>query len=156
MIYALPTSLATAQSIDGTMRPCLVIRLQQKYCRATFKLISLDFYAPQGDIAYTVYKNPVISGTPALTFTPFPDTRSMVEYCYTGTPTNYTYTNGIPIRSGFVSKNASFVDQITTQELITAHSFCSDIQGNPDTLMIACSEYSNTPVYITARWLEIV
>ncbi len=156
VIYAIPSSLATAQSIDGTLRPCLVIRLQQKYCRATFKLISLDLYAPNGDIAYTVYKNPGISGTPALTYTPFPDTRSMVEYCYVGTPTSYTLTNGIPVRSGFVSKNTSVTDQLTTQELITAHSFCSDIQGNTDLLVIACSEFSNTDVYVTCRWLEIV
>lgn len=155
-IYALPVSLAPAQSLDGTIRPLLIIRLQQKYCRATFKLISIDIYAPQGDVAYTVYKNSTISGTPALTFTPFPDNRSMVEYCYTGTPTNYTLTDGIPVRSGFVSKNTSVNDQLSTDELITAHSFCSDIQGNPDTLIIAGFEYSNTNIYVTCRWIEIV
>ena len=156
VIFALPASLAPAQSIDGTMRPLLVIRLQQKYCRATFKLISLDVYAPQADVAYTVYKNPGISGTPALTYTAFPDDRSMVEYCYVGTPTNYTLTDGIPFRSGFCSKNLTIVDQISTQELITSHSFCSDIQGNPDILVVAGFEYSNTTIYVTCRWLEIV
>jgi hypothetical protein len=155
-LYALPTNLATSQSIDGTMRPCLVIRLKQKYCRATFKLISVDIFSPSNDIAFTVYKNSAISGTPALIFTPFPDSRSMVEYCYTGTPTNYTLTDGIPIRSGFISNNTSYVDKLSTDELITAHSFCSDIQGNPDTLIIACLEYGNTPVRVTARWIEIV
>jgi hypothetical protein len=156
VIYALPASLAPAQDLDATMRPLLVLRLQQKYCRATFKLISLDIYAPQADVAYTVYKNSGISGTPALTYTPFPDSRSMVEYCYVGTPTNYTLTDGIPIRSGFVSKNLSVTDQLSTQELITAHSFCSDIQGNPDLLVIAGFEYSNTPIRVTCRWIEIV
>lgn len=156
VIFALPSSLAIAQPIDGTLRPCLVIRLQQKYCRATFKLISIDFYAPQGDISYTVFKNSGINGTPALTFTPFPDSRSLVEYCYITTPTNYTITDGMPIRSGFVAKNASFKDELTTQELITSHSICSDIQGNTDTLIIACTEFTNTNVYVTARWLEIV
>jgi hypothetical protein len=156
VLYALPTSLAPAQSIDATMRPLLVIRLQQKYCRATFKLLSLDIYAPNGDVAYTVFKNPGILGSPALTYTAFPDTRSMIEYCYTGTPTNYTLTDGIPIRSGFASKNTSVVDQFSTEELITAHSFCSDIEGNPDILVISGFEYSNTSVYITCRWMEIV
>lgn len=155
-IFALPTNLAISQSLDGSMSPCLIIRLQQKYCRATFKLLSLDIFSPSNDLAYTVYKNPSIAGTPALIFTPFPDSRSMVEYCYTGTPTNYTLTDGIPFRSGFVSNNNSVTDQLSTQELITAHSFCSDVQGNTDTLVIACLEYGNTPVRVTARWLEIV
>lgn len=156
IIYALPADLAISQSLDTSMSPCLLIRLRQQYCRATFKLISVDIFSPSNDIAYTVYKNPVISGTPALTFTPFPDRGSMVEYCYTGTPTNYTLTGGIPIRSGFATNNNSISDNLTTQELITAHSFCSDIQGNTDTLVIACLRYGNTPVRMTARWMEIV
>jgi hypothetical protein len=116
----------------------------------------LDIYAPQADIGYTVYKNPGISGTPTLTYTAFPDSRSMIEYCYVGTPTDYTLTDGIPIRTGFSSKNTTVNDSLSTQELITAHSFCSDIQGNPDILVIAGFEYSNTSIYVTCRWIEIV
>ena len=155
-IFALPISLAPAQSLDGTIRPCLVIRLQQQFCRATLKLIQVDIYAPNGTVGYTVFKNPQINNGPALTYTKFPDSRSMVEYCYVGTPTSYTLTDGIPYRCGFVDKSLSTSDAVATQQLLTAPSICSNIAGNPDILVIAALEYQNTDIYITCRWLEIV
>ena len=162
-LFALPITLATEQTLTTTSRPFLILRLQQRYCRATFKLVSIDIYTlasgggSTGLTGYTIHKNPTISGTPALTFTAFPDSRSMLEYCYVGTPSNYTLTDGIPFRSGFVERNTSSLDGLRIDELITSHSFCSDIKGNCDTLVIAAKQIvTNNRIYITARWLELI
>jgi hypothetical protein len=155
-IRAFPSSLAPGVTVDTTTRPVLLLRLQQRYCRATFKLLQLDLFS-SSDSFYTVFKNPTITGTPSLSYTNMPDATSLLQYSYVATPTNYTVSGGQVIRSGYLSKTTAFSESVTADDLITAVSYCSNIQGNPDILVICIGAFSgNNTVHAVARWIEIV
>lgn len=155
-IRSFPITLASGVTVDTSLRPVLILRLQQRYCRATFKLVQVDIYS-SGDAAYQVLKNPTISGTPAITYTNIPDTTSLLQYSYLGTPVNYTITGGQTTRSGFLQKTTVFTESVTAQDLITAPSYCANIAGTPDTLVICGMSLSgNITIYVSARWIEIV
>ncbi len=130
--------------------------MQQKYCRATFKLKEVTVYS-SGDVHYTVLKNPTITGgTPS--YTAHPDSRSMVEYSVnSGSVGTWAVSGGTPIRSGFVSKASASTDSFTIDELVTSPSFCSDIAGTPDVLVVAVGALTSNPsANANVRWLEIV
>ncbi len=156
-LFTLPTNLIATSltGVSSTLVPILLIRLQQKYCRATFKLKDVSVYS-SSDGHYTVLKNPTVSGTP--TYTAHPDPRSMVEYCVFTGATGNTVSGGTPIRSGFFSKTASSTDSLSIDELVSATSFCSDIAGTPDVLVVALGAFSGSGVSMNAdvRWLELV
>lgn len=156
-LFSLPANLSiTGSTIDTTLRPVLAIRLQQQYCRATFKLKSVELYCSD-DVAYSVFRNStLVGGTP--TFVKNPDPRSMIEYCYfNATATSYTIQDGICLRSGFTTKATSGQDSLNLDELLTAYPFCSDISGKPDVLIVAMQGFSGNPkVYANLRWIEIV
>ncbi len=157
-IFTLPTNLVSTgfTSINAALSPILFLRLQQKYCRATFKLKEVTVYS-SGDVHYTVFKNPTITGgTP--TYTAHPDSRSMVEYSVnSGSVGSWAVSGGTPIRSGFVSKANASIDSFTIDELVSATSFCSDIAGTPDVLVVAVGGLTSNPsANANIRWLEIV
>ncbi len=157
-IFTLPTNLVSSgfTSINAALSPILFLRLQQKHCRATFKLKEVTIYS-SGDIHYTVFKNPTITGgTP--TYTAHPDSRSMVEYSVnSGSVGSWAVSGGTPIRSGFVSKANASIDSFTIDELVSATSFCSDIAGTPDVLVVAVGGLTSNPsANANIRWLEIV
>jgi hypothetical protein len=157
-LFTLPTNLVSSgfTSINAALSPILFLRLQQKYCRATFKLKEVTVYS-SGDVHYTVLKNPTITGgTPS--YTAHPDSRSMVEYSVnSGSVGTWAVSGGTPIRSGFVSKAAASTDSFTIDELITSPSFCSDIAGTPDVLVVAVGALTSNPsANANVRWLEIV
>lgn len=157
-LFTLPTNLITTglSSLGSSLTPILFLRLQQKHCRATFKLKEVTIYS-SGDVHYTVFKNPTITGTPAITYTAHPDSRSLVEYSVITGTTTYTISGGTPIRSGFVSKAAASQDNLSIDELITSPSFCSDIAGTPDVLVVAVGGLTSNPsANANIRWLEIV
>ena len=159
-MFTLPlTATIATQRLDTTERPLVIIRLQQKYCRATIKAIEFNFFSDQKG-AYCVYKNPTITGA-GFTYTPHPDPRSMVEYKTFGTGSatapSYTVSGGTPIRSGFFSQNYASSTVISIDEIITAPAICSDIAGNPDILVVTGYQLaSNADVVANIRWLEIV
>ncbi len=157
-LFTLPTNLITTglSSLGSSLTPILFLRLQQKHCRATFKLKEVTIYS-SGDIHYTVFKNPTITGgTP--TYTAHPDSRSMVEYSVnSGSVGSWAVSGGTPIRSGFASKAAASQDNLSIDELITSTSFCSDIAGTPDVLVVAVGGLTSNPsANANIRWLEIV
>jgi hypothetical protein len=161
-LFSIPCNLTLpGAEVNLTLRPLLAIRLQRQYCRATFKLKDIELYSPDGDIAYSVFKNSTIVG-PALTWIPNPDSRSMIEYViFNANALNYTLIDGICFRSGFAGKNTVLQDSLGVPELLTAHSFCSDIAGVSDILLIAALAINagggtSFTVGANARWLEIV
>jgi hypothetical protein len=160
-LFTLPTNLVATSltSISTTLTPILFLRLQQKHCRATFKLKDISLYS-SGDGHYTIFKNPTIAlnGSAAITYTSHPDSRSMVEYSVlSGAIGNYTISGGTPIRSGFFQKTTTSTDNLSIDELITASSFCSDIAGTPDVLVVGVASFSgNISANADIRWLELV
>jgi hypothetical protein len=160
-IFTLPTNLVSTAltSVSTALTPILFLRLQQKHCRATFKLKDVSIFS-SGDGHYTVFKNPTISlgGSPAITYTVHPDSRSLVEYSVlSGAIGAYSISGGTPIRSGFFQKTTSSTDTFSVDELITAPSFCSDIAGTSDILVVAVASFSgNISAYCDVRWMEIV
>ena len=133
-----------------------MIRLQQKYCRATFKAMDIEMYGSQAGF-FSVFRNATVSGP--ITWIPHPDSRSMMEYAYF--PDNNTSTRtvsgGLCTRSGYYSTRTSLQDPVSTSELITRTQYSSDIKGNPDTLVIAMGSFTaNTDVSANVRWIEIV
>lgn len=159
-MFTLPlTATILTQRLDTTERPLLIIRLQQKYCRATVKVIEFSFFSDQKG-AFCVYKNPTISGA-AFTYTRHPDPRSMIEYktfgTGTGTPPAYTISGGTPIRSGYFSQDTAITELATVEEIITSPAIASDIAGACDTLVITGYQLAaNSDVLVNLRWLEIV
>ena len=159
-IFALPNTVSsTLVTVDTTVRPVLAISLQQAYCRATLKLKSLELLNTDNtkNIAYTIFKNPTISGG-AITWTNHPDTRSMARYFYfpTYSVTPYTVSGGTPTRSGYAISNAAFQQDLTLEELVTSPSYCSDIKGNCDILVVTARAISGTaPILVTLVWLEL-
>jgi hypothetical protein len=160
-IFTLPTNLVgtSLTSISTSLTPILFLRLQQKHCRATFKVKDVSIYS-SGDGHYTVYKNPTITlgGSPAITYTAHPDSRSLVEYSVlSGAIGSYSISGGTPIRSGFFQKTTTSVDNLSIDELISAPSYCSDIAGTPDVLVVAVASFSgNISANCDIRWLELV
>jgi hypothetical protein len=157
-IFSIPANLLSSTVRVGIneVRPILMIRLQQKYCRATFKLIDIEMFGSANGF-YSVFRNATISGS--ITWIKHPDSRSMIEYAYfpDGSTSTRTVTGGLCIRSGFYSTRAALQDGIATSELITRTQFSSDIKGNPDVCLIAMGAFTaNTDVSANMRWIEIV
>ena len=157
-IFSLPANLLSSTVRVGIneVRPILMIRLQQKYCRATFKLIDIEMFGSANGF-YSVFRNATISGS--ITWIKNPDSRSMMEYAYfpDGSTSTRTVSGGLCIRSGFYSTRAALQDGIATSELITRTQFSSDIAGNPDVCLIAMGAFTaNTDVSANMRWIEIV
>lgn len=160
-IYSLPANLIfdTVRIGITDLRPVLLIRLQQQFCRATFKVKDIELYGSQPG-AYSVFLNPVLDGIPSdITWIPHPNRGSMVEYAYfpSGTTSTRTVSGGTCIRSGFFSTRTALQDTFGVTELLTAQSFASDIGGNPDVLCVAMVGFTaNTDVNANVRWIEIV
>ena len=73
-----------------------------------------------------------------------------------GSTSTRTLTGGIAIDSGFFDNKATVSDTFDPIELTSIHSFCSDIAGNPDTLVIAaCSLTATANVRVAVQWMEI-
>jgi hypothetical protein len=158
-LFSLPGPLVAATTRVGTsyMSPILLLRLQQKYCRATMKLKDLEFYGAAAGL-YGVYKNPTITGG-TITWTANPDKKSMIEYAVfpSGATSLKQVTGGICIRSGFFAVRTSVQDALSIDELFTTNTFGSDIHGTCDILCIAAMGFSaNNDVTGNARWIEIV
>ena len=158
-IFSLPAELSINKTDTGNpnvLRPVLLLRLQQKYCRATWKLLDVELYLKDAGI-YSVFRNATVSGS--ITWTPHPDPRSMMEYCYlsSNTGSTRTITGGLCIRSGFVSSRTSLQDPLASSELVTRTQFSSDVKGNPDILVIGVGSFTNnSDAYANCRWIEIV
>ena len=157
-IFSLPGNITSSSVRVGIteLRPILMIRLQQKYCRATIKLLDIEMFGSANGF-YSVFRNATVSGS--ITWTPHPDPRSMIEYAYfpDGSTSTRTVSGGLCIRSGFYSTRVALQDGIATSELITRTQFSSDIQGNPDVCCIAMGAFTaNTDVNANMRWIEIV
>lgn len=158
-IFSLPANL-TVNKVDtgnpSILRPLLLLRLQQKYCRATWKLLDVELFLKDAGF-YSVFRNATVSGS--YTWTPHPDPRSMMEYAYleSSTASTRTVSGGLCIRSGFASTRTSLQDALASSELVTRTQFSSDIAGNPDVLVIAAGSWTNnSDAYANARWIEIV
>ncbi len=158
-IFSLPSNL-TVNKVDtgnpSILRPLLLLRLQQKYCRATWKLLDIELFLKDAGF-YSVFRNATVSGS--ITWTPHPDPRSMMEYAYLESATGSTRTvsGGLCIRSGFASTRTSLQDALASSELVTRTQFSSDVKGNPDVLVIAAGSWTNnSDAYANARWIEIV
>jgi hypothetical protein len=163
-IFSIPMSIAGTQvTVDTTVRPIVAIRLQQQYCRATIKLKSVEIMNSDTQVntrlssGFTVYKNPTISGA-AFTWVKHPDSNSMIEYYYfpTYTTSAYTLSGGIPTLSAFITEGVTVQDSLTIEELITATSYCSDIKGNSDILVVGAKAISSTtPLVVNLVWIEL-
>jgi hypothetical protein len=157
-IFSIPANLLSASVRVGIteLRPVLMIRLQQRYCRATFKLIDTEFFGTANGF-YSVFRNATVSGS--ITWIKHPDPTSMIEYAYfpSGSTSTRTVSGGMCIRAGFYSTRTALQDAIATSELITRTQFSSDIAGNPDVCLIAMGAFTaNTDVHANIRWIEIV
>ncbi len=158
-IFSLPAGLTVSKINTGSpeiLRPVLLLRLQQKYCRATWKLLDVELFLKDAGF-YSVFRNPTITGS--ITWTSHPDSRSMIEYAYLAdnSASTRTVSGGLCIRSGFASTRTSLQDALASSELVTRTQFSSDIAGNPDILLIAAGSWTNgSEAYANARWIEIV
>lgn len=156
-ITSLPLSATLSpQQVDTTLRPIFILRLRQAFCRATLKLKTITFYGSAAG-GYTIFKNATVAGG-SFTYTTHPDSRSMTEYksFSGGTTSAFTVSGGIAIDSGFFDNKASVSNVFDPVELTSMHSFCSNIAGNPDTLVIAvCSLTGTADIRVAVQWMEI-
>ena len=156
-VSSLPLSATLSpQQVDTTLRPIFILRLRQAFCRASLKVKNITFYGSAAG-GYTIFKNATVAGG-SFTYTTHPDSRSMTEYksFSGGTTSVFTVTGGIAIDSGFFDSKASVSNIFDPVELTSIHSFCSDIAGNADTLVVAaCSLTGNLDVRVAVQWMEI-
>ena len=159
-IFTLPAIVnGTTVTVDTTLRPVLAISLQQQFCRATIKLRSIEILNTDNtkNVAYTLIKNPTISGG-SISWTNHPDTRSLTQYFFfpTYTVTPYTVSGGSPVRGGFVATTIVAQDSFSIDDLVTTPSYCSDIKGNVDTIVLCARTISSTaPIAVNMTWLEL-
>jgi hypothetical protein len=164
-LYSLPlTSIPADIPVDQTVRPVLLIRLQQQYCRATLKLKTVDLVNTNTNNAgagFQISRNPIVVG-PAYTWTKHPDPRSMIEYVVFSSPVidNYTLSSdGYVTRAGYFSAQTQLQDNLGVDDLLTSPAYCSDIYGNADVLCISMvalkSTGGNLAARVNARWIEI-
>lgn len=157
-IFSLPANLTGPTTrVSTDLRPILLIRLQQKYCRATIKLRSIELYGAAAGY-FSVLKNPIITGP--ITWVNHPDPRSMTQYAVFANgvtiPTN-TLTGGLCTLSGFFDKRTTQAGSQTVADLIAAAAITSDIKGQPDVLCIAMAGFANNDdVNATCTWIEII
>ena len=160
-IYSLPANITydTVRIGTNTLRPILLIRLQQQYCRATVKIKSLSILGisnAQG--AYSLLLNPTLNGG-AITWVNHPNPTSMIQYAYfpDNSTSSRTVTGGRCLRSGYFTGRLEESDSLGVDELLTAQSICSDIHGVPDIVCLAMVSYTaNTDVTANFRWIEVV
>ena len=160
-LYALPASITlnTVRIGTGTLRPILLIRLQQQYCRATIKIKSVNILSisnSQG--AFSLLVNPTLNGG-SITWVNNPNPGSMIQYAYfpDGSTSTRTVTGGLCIRSGYFTGQLMEADVLTQDEIISAQAITSDIHGVPDILCLAMAAFTaNTDVTANFRWLEVV
>lgn len=157
--FSLPATVTFATTrLDNTnLIPVLLLRLQEQYCRATVKIKDIELYGSAAG-AYSIFKNPNISGT--ITWVNHPDPLSMVQYAVfangTVTPSN-RITGGQCIQSGFFEKRIGFTPSASTADLLNTPSICSDIKGKPDIFCISMIGFvDNVDVNANCRWIEIV
>lgn len=158
-LLSLPSNLVSQSCRIGItyMSPIFLLRLQQKYCRATFKIKDVELFGATAGM-YSVLKNPTITGG-TITWNNHPDERSMVQYAVfpSNTTSVYQATGGVCIRSGFFNVRTAVQDTLSIDELFTTNSFAADIHGTCDVLCIALMSFSaNNDCYANARWIEIV
>lgn len=157
-IFSLPANLIlTPTTATNVLTPLLCIRLQQLYCRATFKLKDIEMYISNNQpIAYSVFRNPIITGS--LTWVKHPNPESMIEYALFPNATGSVVSGGLCLRSGFVNANTTLQESLSVTELLTATSFTSNIHGVPDILCLAGARVLNndSTVFSNLRWIEIV
>ena len=161
-IFSLPISIsAVSTTVDTTPRPLVVLRLQQAYCRATLKLKAIDVVnndTNPSNASVIVYKNPSISGA-AFSYVNHPDTKSMVQYYQfpTYSSSAYTISGGTPTRGTFAgSRSGGVQETFSIEDLVTAASYCSDIKGNCDTLVVVARAVSGTcPLSVNLTWVEL-
>lgn len=162
--YSLPLTIISSDiPVDQTLRPVLMIRLQQRYCRATVKLKSVELIntnTNNADASYEIAKNPTITG-PAPTWRNHPDSRSMIQYAVFSDPisSGNSLSGGYVTRSGYFSARSGLQEDSSIEELLTQPSFCSDIYGEPDVLCLGIqalkSSGGNLAIRANLRWLEI-
>lgn len=159
--FTLPNTISTTSVlIDTNVRPLLAIRLQQQYCRASLKLKSLQILnidTNATNVGITIYKNPTLAGG-SITWVKHPDSRSMIEYFYfpNYNVTAFTVSGGLATRSTYLSRESTSDESLSVDELITSHSYCSDIKGNSDTLVVTGRVTSGTATLLAnLTWLEL-
>lgn len=160
-IYSLPANITydtTRIGID-TLRPILLIRLQQQYCRATVKIKNIEMFCKTADSGvYSVLLNPTLGGG-SITWVNHPNPTSMIEYAYfpSNTTSTRTVTGGRCLRSGYFTAKTSETDSLNVDELITAQSVTSDIHGVPDIVCIAMISFTaGADVSANLRWIELI
>ncbi len=158
-LFSLPATIvqATTRIDSDRLYPVLLLRLQQQFCRATFKIKAVDIYGKAAGV-FSIFRNPSITGT--ITWVNHPDSRSMIQYAIfangTVEPTN-VISGGMCIGSGFYDKRTTATSGSGAEDLITETQFSSDIKGAPDVLCIAMSGFTdNDDVNANLRWIEIV
>ena len=158
-LFSLPANLVqpTTRIDSNRLYPVLLLRLQQQYCRATFKIKTIELYGKAAGV-YSIFKNPTI--TNSITWVNHPDSRSMIQYAKfangTTEPTN-VLSGGQCIYSGFYDKRTTFTGGASAEDIITETQFSSDIKGAPDIICFAMSGFSdNDDVNANLRWIEIV
>ena len=160
-IYSLPANITydTVRIGLNTLRPILLIRLQQQYCRATVKIKSLEILSisnAQG--AFSLLLNPTLNGGP-ITWVNHPNPGSMMQYAYfpDNSTSTRTVTGGRCLRSGYFAGRITETDSLGADDLITSQSVASDINGVPDIICIAMVAYTaNTDVTANLRWIELI
>ncbi len=158
-LFSLPGNLVkpTTRIDADRLYPVLLLRLQQQYCRATFKIKSIELYGKANGV-FSIFRNPSITGS--ITWVNHPDSRSMLQYAVfangTVEPTN-VISGGMCIGSGFYDKRTTATSGSGAEDLITETEFSSDIKGAPDVLCVAMSGFTdNDDVNANLRWIEIV
>ena len=160
-IYSLPANITydtTRIGID-TLRPILLIRLQQQYCRATVKIKNIEMFCKTADSGvYSVLLNPTLGGG-SITWVNHPNPGSMIQYAYfpSDTTSGRTATGGRCLRSGYFTAKTSETNSLGVDDLITSQSVTSDIHGVPDILCIAMISFtSGADVTANLRWIELI
>jgi hypothetical protein len=160
-IYSLPADITydtTRIGID-TLRPILLIRLQQQYCRATVKIKNIEMFCKTADSGvYSVLLNPTLGGG-SITWVNHPNPGSMIQYAYfpSNTTSGRTVTGGRCLRSGYFTAKTSETDSLGVGDLITSQSVTSDIHGVPDIVCIAMISFTaGADVTANLRWIELI
>ncbi|MGV2435250.1 MAG UNVERIFIED_CONTAM: hypothetical protein LVT10_10510 [Anaerolineae bacterium] len=123
------------------MRPVLLLRLQQQYCRATIKVKDIELYGAAG--VFSILKNPTITGS--ITWINHPDKRSTTQYAVfaneTSEPTN-TISGGQCIQTGFFDKRTSQSGAASVADLIAAPPIALILKAFLMFIVLVCNNFS--------------
>lgn len=148
--FSVDRGITTTGTIGTTLTPVLSMRLNSSQPSTDlsdfgFSIMSVG----NSNFRYALLLNPTITGGTVASWTAVDTNNSSVQY---DTAQNGAVSGGVVLVSGYGNKNLNVAD---INQIDALNSLGVDVDGNPDTLVLAVQTLSTTDSFVgSLNWLE--